>query len=398
MTAPFLPYGRQAIDDADVAAVCDVLRSDYLTTGPTVEAFERALSGVTGAPHMATCASGTAALHLAALALDIGPGDAVIVPAVTFLATANAARLAGADIVFADVDPDTGLMRPTDLDAAFARASADGHRVKAVFTVHLAGQCEDLAAQADIAARHHAVLVEDACHALGATWRESRIGDCRYGAMATFSFHPVKTIAAGEGGAVASRNENLHARILQLRNHGMIREPQMFADRERGFDGATANPWYYEMHEPGLNYRLSDIHAALARSQLGKLDAFVARRRALVAAYDRALATLAPLVRPLGRTRDCDAAWHLYVALIDFAAAGRSRAHVMAVLRECGIGSQVHYLPLPFQPYYRARERGAAYPGADAYYARCLSLPLYPAMADSDVDRVVGALREALYA
>jgi UDP-4-amino-4,6-dideoxy-N-acetyl-beta-L-altrosamine transaminase len=396
MTEPFLPYGRQVIDDADVAAVARVLRGDYLTTGPTVAAFERALAAAIGAPHVAACANGTAALHLAALALNLGPGDTVIVPAVTFLATANAAVFVGADVVFADVDPDSGLMRPSDLEAAFARAAAAGRRVKAVFTVHLAGQCADLAATAAVAARHGVPIVEDACHALGTTWRDSRVGDGRYGALATFSFHPVKTIAAGEGGAVATRDEALYKRILRLRNHGMVREPAEFADRALGFDGGVANPWYYEMPEPGFNYRLSDIHAALALSQLGKLDTFVARRRALAAAYDRRLAALAPLVRPLGRAADCMPAWHLYVVLIDFAAAGRSRAQVMTALRRRGIGSQVHYLPLPLQPYYRARERGTIYPGAAAYYARCLSLPLYPAMTDPDVERVADALEEAL--
>lgn len=396
MTDAFLPYGRQSIDDADVAAVVKVLRGDYLTTGPTVAAFEKALAKVIDAPYVAACANGTAALHLAALALGLGRGDSVIVPAVTFLATANAPVFAGADVVFADVDPATGLMRPSDLDAAFACAKKDGRKVTAVFPVHLAGQCEDLAALAAIAAREGAAIVEDACHALGATWRDSHIGDGRFGTLATFSFHPVKTIAAGEGGAVATRDAALHKRILLLRNHGIVREPAGFTDRALGFDGDAVNPWYYEMPEPGLNYRLSDIHAALALSQLGKLDDFVARRRALVAEYDRRLAALAPLARPLGRAPDCAPAWHLYVALIDFAAAGRSRAQVITALRQRGIGTQVHYLPLPLQPFYRARERGAVYPGAEAYYARCLSLPLFPAMADADVGRVVDALTEAL--
>lgn len=396
MSDPFLPYGRQSIDDADIAAVVEVLRGDYLTTGPAVDAFEQSLVRETGAKHAVSCANGTAALHLAALALGLKVGDTVIVPAVTFLATANAVIFTGADVVFADVDPATGLMRASDLEAAIARARSLGKIVKAVFNVHLAGQCENLEEIAMVADKAGARVVEDAAHAVGGTWRDARVGDGRYSMMTTMSFHPVKTITAGEGGAVTTNDDGLHRRLKQMRNHGMIREPDQFVDRAAGFEDGAPNPWYYEMHEPGLNYRLSDIHAALALSQLGKIGQFIARRRDLVQAYDERIAELAPRVRALGRVADGQPAWHLYVALIDFAACGYLRATVMRALHARGIGTQVHYIPLPFQPFYRAREQGAIYPGAQSYYDRCLSLPLHPAMTRSDVDRVVDEMTKVL--
>lgn len=398
---PFLPYGRQSIDEDDIAAVAAVLRGDWLTQGPAVEAFERALAERTGAVHAVACANGTAALHLAFLALDLAPGDAVVVPSVTFLATASTVRHAGGEVAFADVDPDTGLMTADGAAAALARAMAAGWRVRALAPVHYAGQTVDLAAIGRLAAERKLTIVEDACHAIGSVDERGGgvlpVGGSAAGAMAAFSFHPVKTIAAGEGGAVTTGDGGLARRLRALRNHGMTREPEGFADRGAAFaaDGAP-NPWYYEMPEPGFNYRLTDVQAALALSQLGKLDRFAERRRHLVGLYARALAPLAPLVRPLAQVPWCRPAWHLMVALIDFAAAGRERAAVMADLRARGIGTQVHYIPVHRQPYWVHRYGALSLPGADAFYGRALSLPLFPAMADGDVDRVAAALAEVL--
>ncbi|QCO19980.1 UDP-4-amino-4,6-dideoxy-N-acetyl-beta-L-altrosamine transaminase (plasmid) [Azospirillum brasilense] len=399
---PFLPYGRQDVDQADIDAVTAVLRGDWLTQGPTVEAFERALCERTGAAHAVSCANGTAALHLAALALGLGPGDAVVVPAVTFLATANAARYVGAEVAFADVDPDTGLMGPEQAEAAMERAARAGWRVRALAPVHFAGQTTDMAGLGALAARHGLAVIEDACHAIGSVdvtpdGRSLPVGSNSFGTLTAFSFHPVKTIAAGEGGAVTTNDADLAARLRRFRNHGMERDPAGFEDREAAFaaDG-TANPWYYEMAEPGFNHRLTDIHSALALSQLARLDRFVERRRHLMDLYAERLAPLAPLVRPAARVPWCRPAWHLCAVRIDFAAAGRTRAQVMADLRARSIGSQVHYIPVHRQPYWQKRCGRLSLPGADAHYARTLSLPLYPAMADSDVDRVVGALAETL--
>jgi UDP-4-amino-4,6-dideoxy-N-acetyl-beta-L-altrosamine transaminase len=398
----FLPYGRQSIDEEDIAAVAEVLRGDWLTTGPAVERFETALAAQTSARHAIACSSGTAALHMAALALELAPGDRVIVPSVTFLATANAPHHAGAEIVFADVDPDSGLMGVKELDAALARAKASaGGPVRAVFPVHLNGQCAEMADITAFRAKHGLAVIHDAAHSLGGGFmvgnQERPVGWGGDGAMSAFSFHPVKTVATGEGGAVTTDDDVTAERLRQVRNHGMSRDASAFvnAGLARDSEGAV-NPWYYEMSSPGFNYRASDIHCALAANQLSKIDRFVRRRAELVARYDAGLGALAPIVTPLGRAADCRPAWHLYVVMIDFAAAGVSRGEVMRRLRERGIGTMVHYLPVHLQPYYADRYGDLALPGAERYYERALSLPLYPAMTDGDVDRVLGALAEVL--
>ncbi len=394
MSETFLPYGRHGIDEDDIAAVAQVLRGDFLTTGPAVDGFEEKLAGITGVKFAVSCSSGTAALHLATLAMGLGPGDLAVVPSITFLATANAVRYVGADVVFCDVDPDTGLMRPQDLEHAIAE---HGGAIKAVLPVHLAGQSPDMKGIAAIARRHGITIIEDACHALGATYGatggDGPVGGCRDSDMAMFSFHPVKTIAMGEGGAVTTNDPVLAARLGDLRSHGMTRDAARFTNSDMAFDETgEPNPWYYEMPEIGFNYRASDIHCALGLSQLGKLDRFVARRRRLAARYDELLTPLAPRIKPLGRMPGCRPAWHLYVALIDFAAAGIDRGALMRRLKDQGIGTQVHYIPVHTQPYYRDLYGKIDLPGAEKYYARCLSLPLFPGMADDDPDRVVAAL------
>lgn len=393
MAERFLPYGRQWIEDDDIAAVASVLAGDWLTTGPEVAAFERDFAAVTGAGHAVSCANGTAALHLAALALGLGPGDLVLVPAITFLATANAARFVGAEVAFADVEPDTGLTNAALLEAAADRLPPERRRaIKAVFPVHLNGQVCDMDGIGRLAADRGWAVVEDACHALGGAYAGGApVGSAAN--LACFSFHPVKAIASGEGGLVTTRDAALAERLARLRSHGIVRDSGRFADRAAGLaaDGA-ANPWYYEMPEVGFNYRLSDIHAALARSQLKKLARFVARRDALVAAYDRALATLAPTIRPIARSRHGRPAWHAYPVLIEFARLGLDRAAAMRRLKDSGIGTQVLYIPLTRQPYYRARYGAASLPGAEEYYRRVLALPLHLGVRDDDVPRVAAAL------
>ena len=385
MADAVLPYGRQTIEDDDIAAVAEALRGDFLTTGPTVDAFERAFAETVGARHAVACANGTAALHLAMLALDVKPGEAVIAPSITFLATANCARYVGADVVFADVDPDSGLMTPATLAEALGRLG--GRKLRAVLPVHLRGDAAELPALSDLAAAAGAVLVEDAPHAVGTTMNfgnmAETVGDVRHSAMATFSFHPVKTIATGEGGMVTTNDPALAERLRTLRSHGMVRP-------------AGAEPWWYEMPEPGFNYRLPDILCALGLSQLKKLPRFAARRRALATAYREQLGPLAPLVRQAAQPAWSDPVLHLMTVLIDFQAAGRSRLAVAEALKARGVGSQVHYIPVHRQPYYRALYGPLDLPGAEAWYARCLSLPLYPGMADGDVAKVVEALKAAL--
>jgi UDP-4-amino-4,6-dideoxy-N-acetyl-beta-L-altrosamine transaminase len=385
MAEPVLPYGRQTIEDDDIAAVVEALKADFLTTGPLVEAFEVAFAETVGARHAVACANGTAALHLAMLALDVQPGEVVIAPSITFLATANCARYVGAEVVFADVDPDSGLMTPQTLAEALRRVG--DRRLRAVLPVHLRGDAADLPGLAALAGAAGAVLVEDAPHALGTTINfgnvTERVGDVRHSAMATFSFHPVKTIATGEGGMATTNDPALAERLRTLRSHGMVR-PQ------------GAEPWWYEMPEIGFNYRLPDVLCALGLSQLAKLDRFAARRRDLAQAYGAALTPLAPLVRPAASPAWSEPVLHLMCVLIDFQAAGRTRREVVEHLRARGVGSQVHYIPVHRQPYYRERYGELDLPGAEAWYDRCLSLPLYPAMADDDVTKVVAALGEAL--
>lgn len=401
MTAGFLPYGRHVVDQDDIDAVVGVLKGDWLTTGPTVEAFEAALTAALGARQAVACSNGTTALHLACAALGLGPGDTLIVPAVTFLATANAARYCGAEVVFADVDPDTALMTAETLDAALIRARAEGMRPRTVSTVHLCGQVGDLVEQSRLARAQGLTIIEDGCHALGTVQhvegQEAPVGACRFGDLTTLSFHPVKTIATAEGGAVMANDPDLALAMRRLRNHGMVREADAFTDPAQGFgpDGQP-NPWYYEMPEPGWNFRLNDIQCALGISQLAKLGPFVARRRQLIARYDARLSAFGPALQPMKRHGGQDAGWHLSVALIDFAGLGRDRGGVMRALRARGIGTQVHYLPVHRQPYYRRRYGTLSLPGADRWYDRCLSLPLFPAMDEGDVDRVVDILAETL--
>jgi UDP-4-amino-4,6-dideoxy-N-acetyl-beta-L-altrosamine transaminase len=394
----FLPYGRQVIEEDDIAAVAEAMRGELLTTGPYVGRFESALCKVTGAKHAAVCANGTAALHMAARALDLGPGTTVIVPAITFLATASAPHMNGADIVFADVDPETGLMRPEDLEAAIVRAG----RADAVFNVHLNGQCGALEDIRDVARLSGLRIVDDACHAIGTGYvakdgSVSQVGSNAFCDLSIFSFHPVKAIAMGEGGAVTSNDPTLAKRLVSARNHGMVRDAASFRNVDDAFDAdGTPNPWYYELHQPEFNWRANDIQCALGLSQIGKLGRFVARRRALAAQYDTLFAPYAPLIRPLARTRPSLPAWHLYVVRIDFARAGMTRGQVMRQLAERGVGTQVHYVPVHRQPYYAERFETPELPGADRYYARCLSLPLYASMTTDDAARVAETLADVL--
>lgn len=394
-----LPYGRHTIEDDDIAAVAAVLRGDWLTTGPMVEAFEAEFASAVGASYAVACATGTAALHLAVLAAGLGPGDQAIVPAVTFVATANALRFCGADVVFADVDSVDGLMGVAELDEAGRRA--DPSRLKAVLPVHLGGQSADPAGIAAWAAARGAVVIEDACHAVGSRYvsasGESRIGECRDSLAACFSLHPVKTVTMGEGGVVTTGSARLAAEMRRYRGHGITRNPADYINQELAWDSdGQPNPWYYEMPDPAPNYRASDIACALGLAQMRKLERFVQARLDLVAAYDAALAALAPVIRPVRRRPMARVGWHLYQVLVDFPAIGMSRATFMRELLRRGVGSQVHYIPVHRQPYYRRLYGDVVLPGADRYYDATLSLPLFPSMAKSDVEFVVSHLADVV--
>jgi UDP-4-amino-4,6-dideoxy-N-acetyl-beta-L-altrosamine transaminase len=382
-----LPYGRQTIEDDDIAAVAAALRSDFLTTGPLVDEFEKAFAAASGATHAVACNSGTAALHLAAMGLRLGAGDTAIVPTLTFLSSANAIRMTGAEVFFADVDADTGLMTEASFEEAIALAGKYRREIKAAVPVHLNGRFCDMRSLANSGAKHNIALIEDSCHALGVPLS----GANEHSAFACFSTHPVKAIATGEGGVVTTKDEAAAKRMRKLRSHGMIHDAEELQQREEGFENGEKRPWYYEMQEIGWNYRMPDILCALGISQLKKVGRFIARREEIARLYDRLLAPLAPALKPVPRGNDPHGL-HLYAVLIDFEKLGIARAKFMNALRAENVGSQVHYLPVHRQPYYRDRYGERTLSGADAYYARCLSIPLYPAMQDSDAEYVAKTL------
>jgi UDP-4-amino-4,6-dideoxy-N-acetyl-beta-L-altrosamine transaminase len=398
---PFLPYARQNVTQADIDAVVEVLRSDWLTQGPTIERFESALAEATGAGHVVACATGTAALHLSMLALELGPGDCVITSPNTFLADANCARYVGAYVAFADIDPKTGNISLGALSEGLKSLSK--YRRKVIIPVHFGGQSVDLPAIRDIASRHGAMVVDDACHALGGSFvsggKDFRIGGGEFSEMTVFSFHPVKHVATGEGGAVGTSDSRLASRLRVLRTHGISKSD--FVQRDLAFapDGQV-NPWFYEMNELGFNYRLTDIQAALGVSQISRLAESVRRRNQIASWYHRLIRDAFPSgrVKPLKVREQVVHAYHLYVVLIDFDACGLSRAVVMNRLREAGIGTQVHYIPVPLQPYYCrvSGTRPGQFPGAEKYYAQALSIPMYPQLTESDCERVVLELKRVL--
>jgi UDP-4-amino-4,6-dideoxy-N-acetyl-beta-L-altrosamine transaminase len=355
-----------------------------LTCGPLVGRFEQALAAKLGAPHAAVCSSGTAALHLAYAALGVGQGDEIITTPITFSATASAAYFLNANVRFADVDPQTGGLDPASVAARI------GPRTKAIVPVHLGGMPVDLEPLQALAQRHGIALIEDACHALGATYHGTPIGGQRSDAT-VFSFHPVKHITTGEGGAVITRTAELDRKVRKLRQHGVERDPSRMQT-------PPAGAWAYEIQELGWNYRLSDLACALGLTQLAKLDQFIARRRAIAAMYDAQLASLAGVTTPV-EPGDRESAYHLYAVAIDFARFGKTRARVVDELAAAGIGTQVHYIPLLSHPLHAQRcpdEVGRPRPGTDHYYARTLSLPMFPAMTDADVGEVVAQLHRVL--
>ena len=377
----FLPYGRQDVGGEEIRRVRDVLESDWLTQGPRVPEFEAALAASCGAAHAVAVANGTLALWLACRAAGLGPGDRFIVPAITFVATANAGVLCGAEPVFVDIDPETLTLDTAKTEAALL---ADP-RIKAIFPVHLGGRTADLPTLKRLADRHGAIIIEDACHAIGTRWRDEggawhRVGDGSHGVMTCFSFHPVKSITTGEGGAITTNDPALAERLALLRTHGITRDPARL-ERQDG-------PWYYEMHELGLNARLTDLQAALGLVQLQKLERLRKRRLELVERYDRAFAGL-PGLAVQARPQPDDTCWHLMIVRAE------ARDGLHAALAAERIGTQVHYYPVHLQPWYR-RNFGTGpglCPEAEAYYGQALSLPLFPTMSDAEQARVIKAVR-----
>lgn len=383
-----IPYGRQDLDEADLAAVLDTLRSEWLTQGPAIPRFEAKMASRLGVPHATAVCNATAALHLACLALGLGPGDRLWTSPNTFVASANCARYCGAEVDFVDIDPRTYNMCPRALEEKLDRASRQGELPKILVPVHFAGQPCDMAEIRELADRYEVRIIEDASHAVGATYRGVPVGACQFGDVTVFSFHPVKIITTGEGGMAVTRDPVLHNRIQRLRSHGITRNPEEMLD-------ASDGPWFYQQIELGFNHRLTDIQAALGISQLRRLDTFLERRREIARRYDEALSNL-PLILPF-QAPERESALHLYPVLVDPERSPLTRAVLFDRLRAADIGVNVHYIPVHTQPYYRGLGfRVGDFPEAERYYARAISLPIYPALSDVEQGQVINALHSLL--
>jgi len=395
-----IPYGRQSVSEADIAAVVEVLRSDWLTQGPATPAFEHAVSAKVGADHAVAVNSGTSALHAACLALGLGPGDRAWTVPNTFVASANCARHCGADVDFVDIDPLTWNMSLASLNEKLAQARKDDRLPKVVIPVHFAGQPTDQEAIRELAQEYGFKVLEDAAHALGASRNGEPVGSCRWSDVTVFSFHPVKIVTTGQGGMALTNDEELAARMAMVRHNGITRDPSRLLGDGHGAASVAAlrdqpAPWYYEQQLLGGNYHMTDMQAALGTSQLERLDEFVERRNALARRYDQALQGL-PLHLPSVQTGN-RSAFHVYVVRLKREGTPKTRAQVLGELRQQGVGANVHYLPVHLQPYYR--DLGFApgeCPEAEAHGESAITLPLYPALTEQEQDQVVAALEAIL--
>lgn len=375
-----LPYGRQSVDEADLQAVIEVLKSDWLTTGPKVAEFEEAFATQVGAKYAVAISNGTAALHAAAYAAGLKAGDEAIVPAMTFAASANCVRYQGASVVFADVSCDT-----LNLDPLYVETSITP-RTRAIITVDYAGQPSDIGELVELAERHNLIVIEDAAHALGATYHGQAVGALSH--LTTFSLHPVKHITTGEGGMITTDDAELAARMRNFRNHGITSD-----HRQR----ETLGSWFYEMDDLGYNYRLTDFQCALGLSQLKKLEGWVCRRREIAARYHAAFQT-AIEIEPLTTLNDRQSSWHLYVIRLNLETLRAGRAEIFKALRAENIGVNVHYIPVPWHPYYqKLGYKKGLWPVAEKAYEQILSLPIFPTMTDLDVDNVIEAVNKVIH-
>jgi UDP-4-amino-4,6-dideoxy-N-acetyl-beta-L-altrosamine transaminase len=378
----FIPYGRQTISEEDIRAVTDTLRSNHLTQGPAVPAFEDAIKNYCGAAHAVAVNSATSALHLACLALGLGKDDTVWTSPITFVASANCALYCGAGIDFVDIDPATLNMSVAALAEKLEHAAKGGGKLpKAVITVDMCGQSCDMAGVHALAQQYGFRVIEDASHAVGARYRNGPVGDCRYSDIVIFSFHPVKIITTGEGGMALTNDGELARKMALLRSHGITRE-------EGEMTGPSEGPWYYQQTDLGFNYRMTDLQAALGNSQIKRLEDWVARRNALASRYHSKLSGL-PLVLPV-TIPEAYSAWHLYVVQVKEKS---RRKEIFTGLREDGIGVNVHYIPVHLQPYYqRLGFRPGQFPAAEDYYRGAISIPLFSSMTDAEQERVIDCL------
>lgn len=385
-----IPYGRQEITQADIDTVVEVLRSDFLTQGPMVPRFEKSVADYCGAQHAVAVNSATSALHIACLALGLGPGDRLWTSPITFVASANCGLYCGAEVDFVDIDPQTYNLCPKALERKLVEAEQQGRLPKIVVPVHLCGQPCDMQAIHALSQRFGFRIIEDASHAIGGKYRGEPIGNGRYSDITIFSFHPVKIITTAEGGMALTNDAELAERMALLRSHGITRDPAQMTHAPDG-------PWYYQQVDLGFNYRMTELQAALGVSQMERLDDYVSRRHALAKRYDEQLADL-PVTLPWQHP-DCYSSLHLYVIRLKRDQIGRTHREVFEALREQGIGVNLHYIPVHTQPYYqRMGFKAGDFPEAERYYAEAISLPLYPTMTTAQQDQVITALSKALRA
>ena len=380
-----IPYGRQNISKNDIDKVLEVLTSDFLTQGPTIKLFEQSIANKTGVNHAVAVSNATAALHLACLALDLGPGDILWTSPITFVASANCGRYCGAEVDFVDIEPDTFNMCPKALEEKLRLAELNGNLPKVIVPVHMCGQSPDMAKLAKLARAYDIRIIEDASHAIGAEYAGYPVGCCQYSDITIFSFHPVKIITTGEGGMAVTNDVEIAKRIERLRSHGITRDEELMTNESHGL-------WYYQQLELGFNYRMTDIQAALGLSQLERLDEFVSRRAIISDLYDDLLSSL-PMRIP-GRINDAKSAWHLYVVRLDNASKHTS---VFNGLRSRGIGVNLHYIPVHLQPYYRKLGfKHGDFRVAEDYYSRAISLPIYPGLGEDEQMHIFKACEEIL--
>lgn len=385
-----IPYGRQDITEDDINAVVEVLRSDFLTQGPMVPRFEQVVAGYCGAEYAVAMNSATSALHVACLALDLGPGDSLWTSPVTFVASANCALYCGAKVDFVDIDPRTYNLCPKALERKLVEAERAGRLPKVVVAVHLCGQSCDMQAIHQLAQRFGFKVIEDASHAIGGKYQGQPIGDGRYSDITIFSFHPVKIITTAEGGMAVTNDASLAGKMALLRSHGITRDPQEMTHEPDG-------PWYYQQIELGYNYRMTELQAALGVSQMHRLDDYVARRHIIARRYDALMAGMS-VVTPWQHP-DSYSGLHLYSIRLQLDRISRSHREVFVWLREQGIGVNLHYVPVHTQPYYqRLGFKPGDFPEAERYYAEAISLPMYPTLSATQQDQIVAAIGEAVRA
>ncbi len=381
-------YGKQSINAADIQAVEEVLRSDFLTQGPAIERFERAVADYCGVKYAVAVTNATSALHIACLAADLGPGDILWTSPITFVASANCGRYCGATVDFVDIDAKTYNMSVDALEDKLRQAKKENQLPKIVVPVHLAGQSCDMKRIRELSAEYGFTVLEDASHGVGADYLKTKVGSCAFSDMTVFSFHPVKIITTGEGGMVLTNDKDLYERLILLRSHGITRDPAKMTHEADG-------PWYYQQIVLGFNYRMTDIQAALGASQMIRLDEFVARRRVLAARYDELLKDL-PLVTPYV-LKGANPSWHIYIVRVDFSHLKKTKKQIFEEMKAQGFILNLHYIPVHTQPYYQSLGyRPENFPNAMIYYAEALTLPLYYDLTDEQQTEVTAALKKVL--